>query len=196
MGLMCLDAVQEHCAKAAYYKKLVLGLLTGIIMGGFFAKFRFMTHSFGEVTQKVLKQTIEIGVFKADVGVVMGTCALNMGIFLLKYFVSLVRGHEITIVKFNASSFVLDIAVPDAVGGGGMQMIPPAVRGEVDAENDDTKAPGQVLDVPHDNAATHGDLSAVGDRKRSKEQGDTQDNGVQTDIVEVSYRYWGKRMTL
>ena len=109
----------------------------------------------------------------------------------------MIRGQEVTIVKLNASFFVLDIAVPDAVGGG-LQMIPPAVRVEVDAENDDTKAPGQVLDVPsHENAAKHDGHPAeeVGDQKRST-QGDSKDKGVQTDPLEVSCRYWGKRMTL
>ena len=195
LGIICIDAVCEH----THAKKVVITLIVSVFYWSVFLQFRFMPNSFPNTWQKVLKEIIEIGVFQAELGVLIGTAAMNVGMFILKYAFNLVRGKEFIIWKFDAQSHVLDIVVHDAVGAA---VDAPAVQGEVDAENDDAEnddaeRPCHVLNVPHDNAAGRDDHPAeqVGDREKSG-QGDANDKGTQTDSLEELYGYRGKRMTL
>ena len=185
---ICIDAVREHTNA----KKVVGVLITDGFIVAAFAQFRFMRHTFAEKFEDALKQIIEVGVFRADLGVLIGTAAMNLGMFLIKYVFSLAKGLEYTILKFDAKSYVLDVAIHDAVGAA---VDPPAVQGEADAEMVATKPPGHVLDVPHDDEQDDHPAEEVGDRKKAQ-QGNANEKGSQTDLLEVSYGYRGKRMTL
>lgn len=142
-------------------------------MGVFFVQFRFMRHTYPKLFQNVLKETIEFGVVQGVIGVVIGTAAMNMFFFILKYVFNLVTGKEYILLKFDAKSCVLDIAVHDAIGAA---VDPSAVQGEADAENYDIE-PCQVLDIPHDDAAEQ-----VGDQKKAQ-QGNARDNWRKTDLL-------------
>jgi len=58
-----------------------------------FVGFRFARDVFSKEAYDALKQTIEIELFKADIGVLIGGMSLNRFCFGLKYFVHLLKGE-------------------------------------------------------------------------------------------------------
>jgi len=130
--LICIvgiDTVQEHDR----FKKLTVTVLSAIFMGWYFIQFRFFVDDRSKASQNVLNQTIDIGVYEAEISVMLAGNCFNLCVFLLKYVGSLLKGNEYTMMKGPLRSHTIHPSVDDSNGAA---VVPPVVEGEPDVEND------------------------------------------------------------
>ena len=100
---ICVDAVQQHDVR----KKILAATLMVLCMSVYFVGFRFVRGFFSNEAHDALDEVIEIGVLRADIGVLLGAASLNLCIFGAKHFLNLLKGDEFTILKFPWRSHIL-----------------------------------------------------------------------------------------
>jgi len=93
--ITALDALRDK----NLYRRIFLYSSSLFFCFSLFVMFRFWRDIFSKEVQSVLKQTIEIGIFRAELGVLMAGPFINLVCFSLKYIVLSIRGREVVVLN-------------------------------------------------------------------------------------------------
>jgi len=112
LNFIALDATRDK----NLYRRILLYSTSFFFCFSFFVTFRFWRSIFSQEVQNVLKETVEIGIFQAELGVLMAWPATNLYCFSIKYIVSTLRGRELAMLHCPWKSSDLKMASSEVSG--------------------------------------------------------------------------------